>query len=221
MMTGGIDPSLSPEAVLKARSDIRTSCVAVLAASIAGLSFFLGIRTFHLSRTGQQTERFRQSVEALNSGALPVRLGAVYSLEQLASSSSFDRESIRQVLAAFVRTSKPLEPSGETCITPDAQAAIRVLGSGWSKKGGYFNNLDFKDAILIDAKLSKLSFRNADFSGADLTGADLSSSDLRGTVFDRSILMSAVFSKSKHSDATFDGADTRGAIGIKGAHTTA
>src|ERR1700722_10005098 len=78
-LTRDVGATLTAVDKLKARSDVRSSCVALAAAGVAGLGFILGIRTFNLSRAGQYTERFRQSVDSLASESLPVRLGAIYS----------------------------------------------------------------------------------------------------------------------------------------------
>ncbi|MGW0483977.1 pentapeptide repeat-containing protein [Nonomuraea sp. NPDC003214] len=52
---------------------------------------------------GQITDRYTKAVEQLGSPTEGVRLGGIYALQRLAADSSTDRDTIRNVLAAYVR----------------------------------------------------------------------------------------------------------------------
>jgi hypothetical protein len=68
-------------------------------------------RTFELTERGHLTDRYAKAIEQLGNDNLDVRLGGIYSLEQIATDSPRDRDqaTVVEVLSAFVRVhSDPL-----------------------------------------------------------------------------------------------------------------
>ena len=65
-----------------------------------------------LNREGQITERFTHAIDQLGNTGVDVRLGGIYALERIANDSPRDRETIFEVLAAFIRErSRAQDPS--------------------------------------------------------------------------------------------------------------
>ena len=62
-------------------------------------------RTFELTERGHLTDRYAKAIEQLGNDNVDVRLGGIYSLEQIAADSSRDRDqaTVVEVLSAFVR----------------------------------------------------------------------------------------------------------------------
>lgn len=199
---------LDAAARLKAESDIRSSLVAFVAATAALFTFVIAARNFGLLRTGQLTDRFSQSVAELEADSLSRRLGAVYSLDRLASDSSFDKDSIRQVLSAFVRDSRPDIQDGEQHIRRDSEAAVRVLGGNWSRR--MKSPLDLTGACIAGANLEALSYKNAILVGANFDGAILVRTNLSRAIIKNSSFLSANMKGASLKDVDKSDADLRG-----------
>jgi len=106
------------EVGLRIENDARKSILEVIGggALLVGLAFtWQNLQhtqeatnlTLDRAREGQVTDRFVRSVEQLGSKELSVRVGAVYSLDRIASESSRDVRPIVEILAAFVRSRGP------------------------------------------------------------------------------------------------------------------
>jgi uncharacterized protein YjbI with pentapeptide repeats len=94
----------------KAITDTRTGLVALLVAigAVGGLAFTartyrLGVENHRLSREEQITETYTNAVEQLGHVRAPVRLGAMYSLERLAQDNPPLRQTVIDVLCAYLR----------------------------------------------------------------------------------------------------------------------
>ncbi len=104
---------------LQAQNDMRTS----LLQGIGGLFLIAGVvatwrqvqltrHQLDILREGQITERFTRAIEQLGSDNLDIRLGGIYALERIASSSEADRGPILEVLTAYVRGHAPWPTAG-------------------------------------------------------------------------------------------------------------
>src|SRR6266508_1569829 len=138
---------------LQAQNDLRTT----LLQSIGGLFLIAGVvatwrqvqltrHQLEILREGQITERFTRAIEQLGSDNLDVRLGGIYALERIASSSKVDRGPILEVLTAYVRghslwppagweygAATPPEPDDRQLASlqyrkPDVAAVVAILG---------------------------------------------------------------------------------------------
>jgi uncharacterized protein YjbI with pentapeptide repeats len=206
---------------LTAVNELRTSLLGILggfAVVVGSLTAYFNFREtqrnnsrlttqnqdlFELQLRGQVTDRFTKATDQLGQGGagqLPVRIAAIYALEQIARDSSELRRSIGEVLASFLRHAATLLnelPLGSP-IPGDVRATIVVLGrrqtyvertvltlntvrAGWVTAPG--ENLsgaemcdcqiveaDFSASILQGANLRRLECQIASFTGADLRG---------------------------------------------------
>lgn len=168
-------------------------------AVLAGLIFAwqqLGstTRSVQLSEQGQLTDRFSSAIGQLANEELPVRLGGIYALEQIARDNPRDYSAAMQVLAAIVREDdNPDEPDAPTRALPqDVVVAMTVIGRRTpdqlelQMEQGIpcldLTNADIAGlALQAGANLRALCLDNADLSGATLNRADFAGSSLNGT----------------------------------------
>jgi uncharacterized protein YjbI with pentapeptide repeats len=219
-------------AKLKAITDTRTALLAGLIGVGALLTFWLNsrvyritVQTLELTERGQITERFNQAIDHLGSDTLDLRLGGIYALEGIAKNSDDDRDTIAEVLTAFVRQRSPWPPSqpgqygGDRSIyqqpelrtrAADIQAALTVLGRGGFTRHGTLQldlaEVDLRIAALDGAHLEGASLAGANLDGANLTGAHLDGADLTGANLDGANLTSARLGDASLREAHLDGA---------------
>jgi uncharacterized protein YjbI with pentapeptide repeats len=183
-------------------------------------------RTFELTERGHLTDRYSKAIEQLGNDSLDVRLGGIYSLEQIAHDSRRDRDqtTIVEVLSAFVRVhSAPLyqykaslsegavpEPADEQrqkaieYVTEldrppvDVQAAVSVLGRLPNRSGP---SVDV-GADLTKAWLRRATLIWADLAEATLDGADLAEADLYGATLTKVRLGGATLTEATLDEAT-------------------
>src|SRR6266536_1335169 len=197
LVPGSVTPAQSQ--ALQARNDLRTT----LLQGIGGLFLISGVvatwrqvqltrHPLDLLREGQITERFTRAIEQLGSDNLDVRLGGIYALERIASSSQADRGPILEVLTAYVRrhspwpaagweygAATPPEPDDRQLASlqfrkPDVQAVVSILGRR--------KPVDGEELLLARVDLRRAYLRRANLSGANLSGADLHGAALDGAV---------------------------------------
>jgi hypothetical protein len=196
------------------------AALGVLAVSIGGLIGFLNFREtqrqnrlarqddrdqLELSRRGQVNERFSKAIEQLGQGGddkIDVRIGAIYSLEQIARDSPEELHGpVMETLTAFLRgysntqEQKPL-PGDEEAAPPagtaapdrtvqlraDFQAIVTVLRRRDSRRDTQpldLTGADLRGAILRGAHLEEADLSEAHLEGADLRGAHLEGAGLR------------------------------------------
>ncbi|WP_182879796.1 pentapeptide repeat-containing protein [Microbispora sp. H10949] len=155
---------------------------------------------------GQITDRYTKAVEQLGSSKQDVRLGGIYALQRLTVDSPRDRETIRNVLAAYVRghdTCTPQDRKGKppeqcTAKTLSALAEIPIMRPGAdvlaaltiapALAAGHSEGIppstgdgttDFSQVRFPRTYLRGAYLRNANLSDANLRGADLSGAYLR------------------------------------------
>ncbi len=151
-------------------------------------------KQYSLAQQGQVADRFNKAVEHLGeTNSLAVRLGGIYSLEQIARDSPPEQPTVIDVLAAYVRSHARI-PADGNCGSPpapiDIQAAVTVLGrhtldrseqhpvdlSRVCLTGIDFRGLHLHKANLRTSVLSDSTLADVDLSEADLSVANLSSS---------------------------------------------
>jgi uncharacterized protein YjbI with pentapeptide repeats len=194
--------ALTPKDRLDAESDVRAALIQVIGGTILIGGLYYTARQFRLTREGQITERYAKSVALLGDAKPEVRIGAVYAFERIARDSPADRETVAELLSAFVRehTRRGVrEPSNEK-ITADVQAALAALG----RRRGVPNErrrLDLYCCGLSDADLSMGDWRQAMFYY----------SHLQDTSFTEAQLDEAGFSFCKGDGVALSEASARGA----------
>ncbi|GAA3172586.1 pentapeptide repeat-containing protein [Nonomuraea salmonea] len=180
-------------------------------------------RSLETSQEGQITDRYTKAIEQLGSKKIDVRLGAIYALGRLAHDSERDRETIGDVLSAYVREHDP-KPKAKTPEQPDTdvQAALTVLGGlGGSAAdpsrprtacpcrlwGARIPAAQLIGHNLRDADLTRADLTGADLAGADLAGADLTDADLTRANLENADLENANLIGAKLTAAYLAGAD--------------
>jgi uncharacterized protein YjbI with pentapeptide repeats len=185
---------------------------------------------YRLSEQGQFTDRFGRAIDQLGSASLEIRLGGIYSLERLGHDSDVDRNTVVEILVAFVRT-HVAEIGGKftqtragtaevyayaTCqaqgkLKPDVQAAMTVIGRQQSAPTNRpvdlarlcLDGVDLPRANLSGISLSYSQLRNANLNGANLVGAQLDDANLYGAKLDAADLSRANMSHVKAVRASF------------------
>lgn len=233
---------------LKLQNDVRTTLLQGLGglAIIAGAVFTY--RQLQVTREGQVTDRFTKAIDQLDeSKSLAVRLGGLYALERIAKDSKPDRNTVAEVLCAYVRTQAPWPekstPEADKLLAaagqkldrtkklqdliarlPDVYATSRILGR-WHKTIGPTPVLSLHNADLRRAALRGDHFPQADFRDTNLQEADLSGAYLEGAHLDGAILIDAWLKGAVLTGAHLQRADLRGAhlegARLRGAEATA
>ena len=169
--------------------------------------------TLRLAQTerGQITERFTRAIDQLGHNTIDVRLGGIYALEKIAKDSDEDRETVFEVLAAFIREhtregsarpeavvagTTPLAAQPARRPAEDVQAAATVLGRrevtesdrrinlrGVHLEGAYLNQAHLEGARLNNAHLEGAYLNNAHLEGARLNNANFTGADVEGANF--------------------------------------
>lgn len=170
------------------------------------------------------TELYTKAADQLGAAKAAVRLAGLYALERLGESAPAQRQTIGNVVCAYLRMpyAKPIALGEEA--TDDEQqrhreaveeqqvrrAALDILVRRADQGGdGYWDSLriDLTGAVLTDAQLGGAHLSGADLSGADLTGADLSGAMLAGAVLDDAVLVGVVLNTANLAGASLRNAD--------------
>lgn len=170
----------------------------------AALALLLAFRRQQISERTQQafehdaaekrvTELYVKAADQLGSDKAPVRLAGLYALERLAHDNPTHRQSIVEVICAYLRM--PYTPHSPTSHDPDAPAtdhrderqvrlaAQRILarhlrptnpaGEVHPAYWGPKIHLDLTEATLIDVNFNGCQLHNATFTKARFTGVAL------------------------------------------------
>ncbi|WP_167366969.1 pentapeptide repeat-containing protein [Microbacterium paludicola] len=181
-----------------------------------------------LDRDANLTSRFTDAIGQLGNDSIAVRVGGVYALERIAFDSPRDRQTILDVLAAYVRNNGERKPDAPSPV--DVVAAGPVIGRitrmaipehSTDLHGAHFNKAELSNANLRGADLSYADIRYANFFEASLVGADLSDvsgwrvrlerADLRDAVMRQAGLYEAVLDDADLTNADLTGAKLEGA----------
>jgi hypothetical protein len=177
---------------------------------------------------GPSTERWTTAVTMLarqraeGPSSVEMRLGAIYSIEQIARDYQNYRAPAMDLLAAYVREhAQPgvaaLEPSTEM------QSVLTVLGrnglTGLDLRRTVLWGVDLEGAGLVEANLYEARLRGARLAGArlmrsrlrsaDLADADLNGADLTGAVLRGARLVGADLTGACLRGVDLSGADLR------------
>ncbi|GLW09366.1 hypothetical protein Misp01_44950 [Microtetraspora sp. NBRC 13810] len=212
------------EAVNNARHTLlqaATGLVVIGGLVFTGAGLLYTSRTLEVSQEGQITDRYIRAAEQLGSGKQDVRLAGIYALQRLAIDSPRDRDTIRNVLSAFVR-------SHDTCTPADGKKALpkQCTTTAASRKAlrdipGVRAGADVLAALTIAPTLvtrnangditSPLDFSQVRFPKTDLRGPDLRGPDLRGAYLGGANLRGAYLLDARLDSTYLGGADLRGA----------
>jgi uncharacterized protein YjbI with pentapeptide repeats len=208
------------DARLKQRNDVRTTLLQGLAGAVVAVGLTLTWRQIRVNQDGQITDRYTKAVDQLGSDKLDLRLGGIYALERIAKNSNDDRDTIGEILTAFVRQRSPWPPSqpgqyrddfpiGQQpqlrTRAADVQAALTVLGRGGFTRQGTFR----LDLAAVD--LRKTALARAHLEDANLNGAHLEDADLIDAHLEDAGLLDAHLEDAGLLDAHLEGAHLNGA----------
>jgi uncharacterized protein YjbI with pentapeptide repeats len=200
---------LAPMDRLSAEAAIRSSILQLIGGVILVAGLYFTARGFRLTRAGHITDRYAKSVEQLGHDNLDVRIGGIFALEKIAHDSRTDRQTVVEILTAFVREHTRVDPRTPKTevIAADVQAALAVLGrrSGVEEER---HSLNLYNCGLNDADLGNADLRRAMFFYSSLTGA----------VFYGSRLDDAGLSFCKAERGSFNGVSARGAHFVNAAY---
>jgi uncharacterized protein YjbI with pentapeptide repeats len=205
-------------------------------AAFTALGLWYTARTVETTQESQITDRYTKAVEQLGSGKQDVRLGGIYALQRLAGDSPRDKDTIRNVLAAFVRTRDFCPPrAGQK--TPPAQctshdrrtlakiplrrldedvfAALTIAprlaprdpANSWITVPALFSGAFFPRVNLIGADLSDADLRSMSVVGTDLSYAKMSGADLSSSDLSYASLRNSDLSGAALNGATLIGAN--------------
>jgi uncharacterized protein YjbI with pentapeptide repeats len=123
LLIGHPPNGLSAADEFKARNDIRGTLVQALAGLAVAGGLIVTYRTYRQNRAEQdrtyERELYAKAVEQLGHEKAPVRLGALYSLERLAQDKPERRQTVVDVICAYLRM--PFSPTAPTSkLEPEA-----------------------------------------------------------------------------------------------------
>jgi Pentapeptide repeats (8 copies) len=235
----------------------RQFCRAILGGAVLAVGLYFTLRrvvaaeetvrltqqTLAVSRSSQTTERFAKAVEQLGQTGpetLTIRLGGIYTLEQIARDSPDQYHwPIMELLTAYIREhapwrepeSPPKQHSGTAArLTPkpsaDIQAILTVLGRRTpqerEKEAGQVYDLrgaDLRGADLRGAHLEGASLDEAHLEGASLRKTHLEGASLRKTHLEGAILEAVHLEGASLNEAHLEGAYFWG-VYLEGANLT-
>lgn len=160
------------------------------------------------------TERLAKAFEQLSSDNSTLRLGAIYTLERIATESVVECRSIIEILASFIRSSAPqLEETQNVLppIAPGVQSALIAI-AGLTRKQKLRRNREIRpvdashfylaraDLTALDLReitLSQSDLRQCNLDGTDLEASDLTNADLSGAYLGEANFRYANLSKAK------------------------
>jgi hypothetical protein len=153
--------------------------------------------------------------EQLGSDKLVVRLGGIYALEGVMSTSKEYHQPLVEALSAFVRDGTRTDKSNGPPKT-DIQAVLTVLGRRKDilKESPYLPHVPYyfaHDLRLTASHIPKADLRAADLEGAILNETDLSGASLRGAHLSGAYLNDANLTGADLQDAALVFTDLTGA----------
>ncbi|MEU4574208.1 pentapeptide repeat-containing protein [Nonomuraea sp. ATR24] len=174
---------------------------------------------------GQITDRYTKAVEQLGSAKQDVRLGGIYALQRLAADSPRDKDTIRNVLAAFVRNRDfcvlragqkappahctPEAPAEQLDKIPDRRLDEDVFAA--LTLVPHLAPRDPSGAFTVPPHFARVRFPRADLSYVNLAGVDLAGADLRRANLLRANLLRAYLSVVNLSGANLHNTYLNGA----------
>ena len=202
---------------------LKTVAQIVLGIAVLGTLYFswrrvnAAERTVDLAREGQITERFTRAIDQLGSDKVPIRLGGIYALERIARDSAEDHSQVMQVMMDCVPRGlsldkQPVGDPSERSVPADVQAILTVLARLNTKhvepgRRLYLRRTDLRGADLRDVNFGEAILIEADLCGVLLDHANLREANLALADFRCTILKNANLRGARLALADFRGAD--------------
>ncbi|SCG45893.1 Pentapeptide repeat-containing protein [Micromonospora zamorensis] len=225
---------LTAEQKFKARNDVRTTLVQALAGLAVAGGLVVTYSTYRQNQRDQADRRIEQdrshrlievrhvndlymkAVEQLGHAQAPVRLGALYSLAQLAQANLGQRQTVVDVLCAYLRMPYSLADSATPAAKEEHAQQLQVRLTAQRLLAGHLCLP--RDVSAADAGRAQQRVASEDdvfWPGIslDLTGASLVDFEFAGLS-----VLGAVFDRAKFAASTiFTGATFFGFAGFRGA----
>ncbi|MEU5526164.1 pentapeptide repeat-containing protein [Micromonospora chersina] len=226
LIEGVKDPEKKVQAVASARATLLQ-----IALAFGGLATIIfTARTYLLTKSGQVADRYTKAATQLVSKSPAERIGAIYALARLMKDSPRDHRAVVDLLAGFVRQSRPydedvdydselefnegfegrLEWVGEP-LPIDVQTALTALAKRpkrYESPWIVLKNTDLAGASFIDAWVNGLHFQRSNLQGADFVRAKA----VNGVAFAECDLRAANLSGASLPVSHLSDADFRGAL---------
>lgn len=187
-------------------------------------------RTYLLTKSGQVADRYTKAATQLVSASPGERIGAVNALSRLMKDSPRDHRAVVDLLAAFIRQSRPFDENldyerdlaeneeyengfewvGEP-LPIDVQAAINALTrrpKRYESPWIVLKNTDLAGASFTHGWIDGLHFERSNLQGVDFAGAKT----VQGVVLSDCDLRAANLSGASLPLSHIDNADLRGAL---------
>lgn len=193
--------------------------------------------TEHDAIERQVTELYTKAADQLGSEKAAVRLAGLYALERLGQNNPAQRETILNVICAYLRmpyvapgarpaASAPQEEQDrfdariqerEVRLTAQRVLVRHTVGDEWwsvtslDLTGAHLSGADLGGARLVGVRLAGANLFKAKLVGADLTGADLTDADLSLADLTGATLRGADLTNADLTRTNLTGADVTGA----------
>ncbi len=172
-------------------------------------------------------DQYVRAVDQLKDENMAVRLGGIYSLEQIMNSENKEdykfHDVIIELFCAYVREERPFDeedykinPSKyKVKVLTDIRAILTVLGRRVNKDDEKveidLKHTNWNDADLSNMKLEGFNLSGAHLEGANLNGANLEHAKLMEAHLEGADLYGANLEHAKLMEAHLEGADLNGA----------
>lgn len=193
--------------------------VAIVTLLFTRVKHLLDEKKLVLEQDANWTSRYTEAVAQLgDDSSASIRLGGIYSLERIAQDSPRDRQTVLDLMCAYLRDKSPVSATGAvatrevdekvTRIPTEYAAAVTVVVR-ITRLSQPTNVVDLHDANLTGADLSGAKLGNANLRGANLTSANLSDVDFSGARLDKATLAESNLNRSDFRGARLTGANLK------------
>ncbi|MBT2393393.1 pentapeptide repeat-containing protein [Streptomyces sp. ISL-1] len=185
----------------------------------AAASIGFGIATLFQEGEKEANGRYSDFVDKIGSTSPDVRMGGIYTLEELNKESEIDQRQMMEILTSFIRGQSPRPPklvkskkkASEYCYglkapKNDVATAMRVLARSeiQADESPDLSNAELTRLDLPEqAKLPNVDFTSTDLRCSSLRGVNLETADLSGTWLTWADLTDANLSHAKNLDQAF------------------
>ncbi|MGV9765043.1 pentapeptide repeat-containing protein [Micromonospora tulbaghiae] len=227
---GLIDAIKDPEKKAQAVTSTRGTLLQIGLAFGGLATIIFTARTYLLTKSGQVADRYTKAATQLVSSSPAERIGAVYALARLMKDSPRDHRAVVDLLAGFVRQSRPyhddvdfehdlkfnedyesgLQWIGEP-LPIDVQTAVNALIKRPKRYEGSWlllKGTDLPGASFVNGWVDGLHFERSNLQGTDFVRAKT----VRGVVLSECDLRAANLSGASLPASHIDHADLRGAL---------
>ena len=206
---GNSAPSLTPNERVTAVTNARQGVLFIVGGAIAVFTLLITLAKHNLDRRGQEldrdenrTTRYTEAIKQLgDSQSFAIRLGGIYALERIAQDSTRDRQSILNVLWAYLRAECLPQSERE-----EEAVAMKSTSAAAAEAASHISQFS---PPRVGVNLAGLNLPGVVLANTTLTSADLNHADLRKAVFYFTDLTHSIFRSSDLREAELYGADLR------------